>query len=64
MDRSDAGLGGRVRGRQRNRAAVEADIALIGLVDAGEYLDQRRLARAVLADEGGDFAAMEFERHA
>jgi hypothetical protein len=37
-----------------DRLAVEEDLPLVGLVDAGEGLDQRRLAGAVVADEGDD----------
>ena len=43
--------------------AVEADLAGIGPVDAGEDLHQRRLAGAVLADERDDLAARDVEVH-
>jgi hypothetical protein len=33
--------------------SLEEDLALVGRVDAGEDLDQRRLAGAVVADEAG-----------
>ena len=36
--------------------AVQADLALVGLQDAVDHLDQRRLARAVLAEQRVDFA--------
>jgi hypothetical protein len=50
-----------VRGRQR-RLAVDGDLAFVGLVDAGQDLDQRRLAGAVLADERRHLARIELER--
>jgi hypothetical protein len=52
----DAGRGGDVRRGEADRLAVERDVAGVGLVDAGEDLDQRRLAGAVLADERGDLS--------
>ena len=41
---------------KRDLAAVIADRALVGLDDAGDDLDQRRLAGAVLAEHGVDRA--------
>ena len=41
--------------------AVERDLAGVRLVDAGQDLDQRRLAGAVLADQRGDLAGIERE---
>ena len=38
--------------------AVEPDLAGIGSMDAGEYLDQRRLAGAVFAEQRVDFPAL------
>ena len=43
--------------------AVEADLAGVGLVDAGKDLHQRGLAGAVLADERDDLAARDLEVH-
>ena len=43
--------------------AVEPDRPAVGLMDAGEDLDQRALAGAVLADECVDLAGQEIERH-
>ncbi len=40
-----------------NRTPAHEDLARVGLIEAGENFDQRRLAGAVLADEGVDFAA-------
>ena len=48
-------------GRRIDGAAVEADLAGIGGVDAGEDLDQRRLAGAVLAEQRMHLAAPDVE---
>ena len=39
------------RERQPHRLAVDQQLAVVGLVEAREDLDQRRLARAVLPEE-------------
>jgi hypothetical protein len=39
-----------------DRLAVDRDRALVGPMDAGQALDQRRLAGAVVADDRGDLA--------
>ena len=50
-------------GRQRaDVAAVEADAAALRRDFAGEEADQRRLAGAVRADDGVEFAARNIER--
>ena len=41
--------------------AVEPDLALVGHDRAGDRLDQRRLAGAVVADDGEDLARIEVE---
>ena len=43
--------------RMRHVYALVGDRAAVGGVDASEDLDQRRLAGAVLAQQGDDFAA-------
>ena len=43
-------------------AAGQQDLAAIGLMDAGDDLDQRRFAGAVLAEQGVDLAGIEGER--
>ena len=54
-DRDARGLG--LRGRAEvDRLAVEQQLAAVAAVHAGDDLDQRRLAGAVLADEGVDRA--------
>jgi hypothetical protein len=42
--------------------AAEADRPLVALVDAGERLDERRLARAILAEQSDDLALVDVER--
>ena len=44
--------------------AVEAHLALVVGLHAGETLDEGRLAGAVVADEGGDLAGVGLEVHA
>ena len=50
-------------GRRGQRRAVEPDLALLGLEDAGDAGHQRRLARAVLADQGDDLARTDPQVH-
>ena len=53
---------GRVLGLgDRDLLAVEADRAVVGGVDAGDRLHQRRLAGAVVADEADDLAGVDGE---
>ena len=44
-----------------HRLAVEPDLALVRVQGARERLDQRRLAGAVVADDGEDLARVELE---
>ena len=46
-----------------DRLTVHEDLARIELLDAGHDLDERRLAGAVLAQQGMDLAAVEREGH-
>ena len=41
--------------------AIEQDTALIGIIETGKQLDERRLAGAVLADEGQHFTSLKRE---
>ena len=50
----DAGAASIDRALEVNRVAIEANLALVGNERAGEGLDQRRLAGAVVADHGED----------
>ena len=64
IDRRDAE---RLRGRgrePRERLAIERDLTGVRLHRAGEDLDERRLAGAVLADERVDLAGAQLERRA
>ena len=49
---------------EADRLAVESHLAGVRLVDAGDDLHQRGLARPVLADDGEHLAGRERERHA
>src|SRR5688572_4452708 len=59
---ADAGGGDLVRLEAGEAAAVEAEAAAVGLVDAGEHVEQRGLARAVRADEAVDLTFANRER--
>ena len=64
VDHADA-VGDRVvRVVHAHRLAVDADLAGIGAVEPVEDAHQRRLAGAVLADDAGDGALGDGERHA
>ena len=52
------------RRRERDRRAVEDDLAVVGLVDSRHTFDQRRLARAVVAEQADDLAAPHLQAHA
>ena len=58
-DTERPGVGGPVDLR---RLPVQKDRPAVGLVDAGQDLDQRALAGTVLADQGVDLAGQESER--
>ena len=63
VDGGDApalGVGRAARGRG---LAVDQDLAVVGRVDAGHDLDQRRLAGPVLADQRVHLAPPQLERH-
>ena len=61
VDDLDAEVGRVLRAVDRDGLAVEEDLALVDRVDAGDALDQRRLAGAVVADEGHDLAGRDVE---
>ena len=50
-----------LRAVDRDRLAVEEDLAVVHRVDAGDALDQRRLAGAVVADERHHLASAHLE---
>ena len=57
----DPELGRVLRAVDGDRLSVEEDLAVVVAVDARDALDQRRLAGAVVADEGHDLAAPHLE---
>ena len=62
VDRADAAVL-RLLGRgELDRLAAEDDLAGVVAVGAGEHLDQRRFAGAVLADQGHHFGRLDLER--
>ena len=62
IDRLDPIIAGFLRRGESNALAIEIDIALVILEDAGDRLDQRRLARTVVAGKGHDFSRENVER--
>ena len=62
MDRGDAEASGVLRRAQAHGRAVDEDCAVVRRVEAGEDLDQGRLAGAVLADQRRHLAAAQLER--
>ena len=63
VDGGDAQPLGVGRVPRRRGRAVDQDLALVRLVDAGHDLDQRRLAGPVLADQRMHLAPPQLERH-
>jgi len=63
MDRRHPGGGGGMGIGKAAGAAVDLDRAGIGLVDAGQDLDDGRLARPVLADQRHHLAGAQIKRH-
>ena len=64
VDDGNAPVAGLVRVGKADRPAVQDDLPGGGLDHARQDLHQRRFARAVLAEQGGDLAAMDVEVHA
>ena len=62
VDRLDAVFLGVARIVDVGGLAVDQDLAAIALVGAGENLDKRRLAGAVVAEQGDDLAGIEIDR--
>ena len=63
VDDGDARRLGVAHACEADRLAGDPDLAVIGRVDAGEDLHQRRLAGAVLAHQSVDLAAAQVEIH-
>ena len=64
VHRRDPGRHRLLRAAEDDFLPVEQDAAGVGAMDAGQGLDQGRLAGAVLADQGHDFARADREAHA
>ena len=58
----DAFLARFARAPEMDRLAVDKHLALGRRVDAGQDLDDRRFARAVLAEQADDFAGEKLQR--
>ena len=63
FDYRDAGCLRLSGAQQRDRRSFDQDLALIGGDDAGERLDERALAGAVMSDQGVNLASPQRERH-
>ena len=63
MDDADAGRDRIARTLEADGRAVEPQLALVGAIDAGDDLDQRRFAGAVLAEQRVDRAAAHRQRY-
>ncbi len=63
VDRRDAGARRRIGRGEVHRAPVQPNLARVGLVDAGQDFHHRRLACAVLADQGRHLARVKLKRH-
>ena len=60
----DAELRRVLGGANGDRDPVHRDLTVVGRVDAGDDLHQRRLAGSVVADEPDDLAGVDLEVHA
>ncbi len=63
VDDRDPALGGVARAVEEDVLAVDRQRSAVGLMDAAEDLDQRRLPGAVLADERMGLAGVELQGH-
>ena len=63
VNHADPGRDRVARGTEVDAFAVDADLAFLGLVHAGEHVHQRALARAVLAEQRMYFALVQVEIH-
>ena len=63
MDNADAGGDRITRALEADRRAVEAQLALVRMIDASDNLDQRRFAGAVFAEQRVDRAAAHRQRY-
>ena len=63
VDHADAAADGVAGVVQVDDLAVDQDLALVGLVQPEQHLDQRALAGAVLAEQPEDLAPPQLDRH-
>ena len=63
MDGGDACLPRRLRGREMGFYAIDQNLAVIGLIDAGQDLDDGGFARTILADQRGDLTGVKVDLH-
>jgi len=61
INHADARANRRRRIREMSLPAIHPDLAGVGLLSTGHDFDERRLARAVLAEETMHFAAAQIE---
>ena len=61
VDDLDAEFGGALGAAGAKRLAVNRDLSCIGRVIAGDAADERRLSRAVVADQPDDLAGPDLE---
>ena len=61
VDDGDAKAGGGVLIDAAEDTAIKADVALVGVVHPTDHLAQRRLAGAVLAQQGMDLAGADLD---
>ena len=64
VDGGNAAIEGVARRAEGDRLAVQADFSGVGREHAGEDLDQRRLAGAVVAEQAGHLAGVHGQRDA
>ena len=64
IDRLDASAARLHRACELNRLAVEDDLTVFRRVDPGDAFDERRLARAVVAEQADHLAGRDVETHA
>ena len=64
VDERDAVVRRVTRVRELDGLPVDVQLPLVGLQHAGQDVQERALARAVLSDEADDFAVVDRQRHA
>ena len=62
LHHGDAEIMGLARRQRRDRAAIDQDLSAVGRKRARQQVDQRALARSILAEQGVDAACGELDR--